>query len=100
MTDVVTHLWPGRPKPKSYFGLLQQFLGALPHIKAMKRSACIEGARMALARVKIYWTEMDATAVASQGSDESRLPAEHYFGEVLRGARVIESQCSKNVMFK
>ena len=95
MTDIVTHVWPDRPEPKSYFGLLQQFLGAVPHIKAMKRSAFIEGARMALARVK-----MDATAVATQGSDESRLPAEHYFGEVLRGARVIESQCSKNVMFK
>ena len=55
---------------------------------------------MALARVKTYWAEMDATAIATQGSDESRLPAEHYFGEVMRGARVIESQCSKNVMFK
>ena len=66
----------------------------------MKRLACIEGARMALARVKTHWTEMGATAVATQGSDESQLPAEHYFGEVLRGARVIESQCSKNFMFK
>ena len=100
MTDVVAHLWPDRPKPKSYVGLLQQFLGAVPHIKAMKRSACIEGAQMALARVKTYWAEMDATDVASRGSDEGRLPAEHYFGEVLRGARLIESQCSKNVMFK
>ena len=100
ITEVVAHLWPERPMPKSYFGLLQQFLGAVPHIKAMKRSACIEGARMALARVKTYWTEMDATDVATRGPDESRLPAEHYFGEVLRGARVIESQCSKNVMFK
>ena len=83
MPDIVTHLWPDRPKPKSYFGLLQQFLGAVPHIKAMKRSACIEGARMALARVKTHWTEMDATAIASRGSDKSRLPAEHYFEEVL-----------------
>ena len=100
MTDIVTHVWPDRPEPKSYFGLLQQFLGAVPHIKAMKRSACIEGARMALARVKTHWTETDATAVATLGSDDNRLPAEHYFGEVLRGARVIESQCSKNVTFK
>ena len=100
MTDIVTHVWPDRPEPKSYFGLLQQFLGAVPHIKAMKRSACIEGARMALARVKTHWTEMDATAVATPGSDDNRLPAEHYFGEVLRGARVIESQCSKNVTFE
>ena len=63
----------------------------MPHIKAMKQSACIEGARMALACVKTHWTEMDATAVATSGSDDSRLPAEQYFGEVLRGARVIES---------
>ena len=100
MTDIVAHVWPERPKATSYFGLLQQFLGAVPHIKEMKRSACIEGARMALARVKAHCPEMDATAVAAQGSDESRLPAEHYFGEVMRGARVIESQCSKNVTFK
>ena len=100
MTDIVTNVWPDRAKPKSYFGLLQQFLGAVPHMKAMKRSACIEGARMALACVKTHWIEMDATAVATPGSDDNWLPAEHYFGEVLRGARVIESQCSKNVMFK
>ena len=100
MMDIVTHVWPDRPEPKSYFGLLQQFLGAVPHIKAMKRSACIEGARMALARVKTHWTEMDATAVATPGSDDNRLPSEHYFGEVLRGAPVIESHCSKNVTFE
>ena len=100
MKCVVSHLWPERPKPKSYFGLLQQFLGAVPERpKAMKRSACIEGARMALARVKTYWADMDATAVASRGSDKSRLPAEHYFEEVLQGARLIETQCSKDIMF-
>ena len=104
MTDVVAHLWPERPKPKSYFGLLQQFLGAVPHIKAMKRSTCIEGARMALARVKTYWAEMEATDIASRDSDRSRLPSrdpcQNYFEEVLQGAHLIESQCSKNVMFK
>ena len=100
MTDVVTHLWPKRPKPKSYFGLVQQFLGAVPHINAMRRSACIEGAWMALARVKTYWAEMKATDVATQDSDGSRVPVEHYFQEVLQGARLIETQCSKDVMFE
>ena len=95
----VTHLWPKRPEPKSYFGLVQQFLDAVPHIDAMKRSACIDGARMALARVKTYWADMKATDVASQDSDKSRVVAEHYFEEVLQGARLIETQCSKNVMF-
>ena len=93
------HLWLERPKPNSYFSLVQQFLGAVPHINAMKRSACVEGARMALARVKTYCAEMEATTVATQDSDKSRVPAEHYFREVLEGARAIEAQCSKNIMF-
>ena len=100
MTDIVAHVWPERSKATSYFGLLQQFLGAVPHIREMKRSACIEGARMALARVKVHYPEMDATAVAAQGPDESRLPVEHYFVEVMRGARKVEARCSKNVTFK
>ena len=53
---------------------------------------------MAFARVKTYWAEMEATTVATQGSDKSRLPIEHYFEEVLPRARLIESQCSKNVI--
>ena len=66
---------------------MQQFLDVVPHINAMKRSACIEGVRMALARVKTYWAEMKATDVASPDSDGSRVPVERYFEEVLQGAR-------------
>ena len=66
----------------------------------MKRSACVEGARMALARDKTYWAEMEATAIATHNSDKSRVPAEHYFQEVLEGARSIETQCSKHIMFE
>ena len=78
---------------------MQRFLGAVPHIDAVKRSACIEGARMALARVKTYWAEMEATAIATQSSAIGRISAKHYFEEVLEGARLIEVECSKNVMF-
>ena len=100
MRSVVDHLWPRGPRPNSYFSLVQQFLGVVPHIDAVKRSACIEGSRMALARVKTYWAEMDATTVAAQGSAIGRVAAEHYFKEVLEGARTIETQCSKNIMFE
>ena len=100
MKYVMGHLWPGRSEPKSYFCLVQQFLDAVPRINAMKKSACIEGARMALARVKTYWAEMKATDVASQDSDGSRVPVEHYFQEVLQGARLIEMQCLKDIMFE
>ena len=71
----------------------------MPHIDAVKRLACIEGARMALARVKTYWAEMEATAIASQSSAVGRVSVEHYFEEVLEGARLIEAQCSKSIMF-
>ena len=54
MRSVVDHLWPRGPRPNSYFSLVQQFLGVVSHIDAMKRSACIEGARMAFARVKMH----------------------------------------------
>ena len=94
------HLWAGGPRPNSYFSLVQQFLGVVPRIDAVKRSTCIEGARMEFARVKTYWAEMEATTVATKGSAVGRVAAEHYFEEVLEGARLIESQCSKNIMFK
>ena len=84
MKVVMDHLWPKKPSPDSYFGLVQQFLSAVPHINAIRRSACIEGARMALARVKTYWAEMKAIDVASQDSDGSRVPVEHYFKKFSR----------------
>ena len=71
MKYVMGHLWPGRSEPKSYFSLVQQFLDVVPRINAMKRSACIEGARMALARVKTYWAEMETIVVASRDSNKS-----------------------------
>ena len=50
---------------------------------------------MAFARAKAYWAEMDATTVAAQDSAIGRRAIEHYFEEVLEGARLIETQCSK-----
>ena len=100
MRSVVDHLWPEKLKPNNYFSLVQQFLDAVPRINAMKRSACIVGSSMALAHVKAYWAEMDATTVAAQGSAIGRVAAEHYFEEVLEGSRLIEAQCSKNIMFE
>ena len=55
---------------------------------------------MALARVKTFWAEMDATTITVQGSAIGRVAVEHYFEGVLEGARLIEAQCSKNTMFE
>ena len=100
MRSVIDHLWLKGPKPDNYFGLVQQFLGVMSRIDAMRRSACIEGARMDLARVKTYWVDMEATSIATQGPAGSQDPAQHYFEQVIEGARRIEAQCSKNVMFE
>ena len=94
------HLWPKGPRPDSYFGLVQQFLGAVSRIDAVKKLACIDGGRMALARVKTYWAEMEATGIATRGSAGGQDPTEHYFEQVLEGARLIEAQCSKSAMLE
>ena len=90
----------GEAGAEELFWLGAAVLGSVPHADAMKRSACIEGAQMALARVKTYWADMKASVVASRDSYESRVPAKHYFEEVLQGARLIEAQCSKDVVFE
>ena len=55
---------------------------------------------MALARVKTYWTDMEATIIATKNPAGSQDPAEHYLEKVIEGARLIEAQCSKNIMFE
>ena len=52
--DVVVRLWPTEPIPDSCFGLVRRLADAVPRIDVVKRSACIEGARMAFARAKTY----------------------------------------------
>ena len=91
MRSIIDHLWLKGPKPDSYFGLVQQFLGAVSQIDAMRRSACIEGAWMALARVKEYWTDMEATIIAIQNPAGGQDLARHYLEKVTEGARLIEA---------
>ena len=102
MKDVVVRLWPTKPIPDSYFGLVRRLADVVPRIDVVKRSACIEGARMAFARVKTYWAKMKATDVAtnspSEGKDHRTL--EQYFEDVLEAARLIEGQCSKGIVFE
>ena len=55
---------------------------------------------MALARVKMYWAKMKATDIATGGPPGGQDTPDQYFEEVLEGARLIEGQCSKNIMFE
>ena len=91
MKDVISRLWPSEPIPSSYFGLVQRLVDAVPRIDAVQRSACIDGARMAFARVKTFWGKMKAIDVAAKsppkGKDRPEL--EHYFEDVLEASRLI-----------
>ena len=46
MKDLVVWLWPAEPIPSSYFGLVKRIVGACPRLDAIRRSVCIEGARI------------------------------------------------------
>ena len=55
---------------------------------------------MALARVKAYWADMEATIIAALDPAGGQYPAKHYLAQVTEGARLIEAQCSKNILFE
>ena len=102
MKDIIVRLWPAGPILSSYFGLVKRLGNALPRIEAVKRSACIEAARMAFARVKMHWAKMKAVSMAVEGppGDKVHRKPERYFADVLEGARLIEGQCAKDIMFE
>ena len=101
MKDLIVQLWPAEPIPSNYFGLVARLVDGRPRFDAVKRSACIKGARMAFARIKMQWAKMKATKVATTGPPEGKdhWKPERYFEDVLEGARIVEGQCSKDVMF-
>ena len=66
----------------------------LPRQEVIKRSACIEGARRALARAKVHWGKMDAEKLVTDApppGKEYRKPEMYYKG-VLKGARIIAGE--------
>ena len=101
MKDLIIQLWPAEAMLGSYFGIVKRLVDACPRLDAIKRSICIEGARMAFARVKVWWAKMDAIKLVTEGPPEGkehRTP-KRYFGNVLEGSRIIATQCSQDIIF-
>ena len=91
MKSFIVRLWPGQAMPGSYFGLVQWLVDACPWVEVVKHSACIEGARRALARTKVHWGRLDAEKLLTDPplpGKEYRTP-EMYYKTVLKGARDI-----------
>ena len=102
MKDFIVWLWPGESLPSSYFSLVKQMVNVCLRFEVIKRFVYIEGARMAFARAKMHWAKMDATKLMTEGppaGKEHRTP-EQYFDEVLEGSRIVEGQCSKDIIFE
>ena len=67
MKGLIVRLWPEEAMPGSYFGLVRRLVDAYPWIEVVKHSACIEGARRALARAKVHWGKLDAEKLVKDG---------------------------------
>ena len=101
MKDLIIRLWPAEPIPSSYFGLVKRLVSACPRLDVIKRSVCIEGARMAFARAKVHWVRMDAEKLMTEGppaGKEHRKP-ELYYDSVLKGARLVAELCTNDIVF-
>ena len=73
-----------------------------PWVEVIKRSACIEGARRALARAKVHWGKLDAERLLTDTppvGKEYRTPKMYYKSD-LKGARKIADECPKDVIIK
>ena len=102
MKDLIVRMWPAEPIPSSYFGLVKRLVEASLRVDVLKRSACIEGARMAFAHVKMHWAKMKVRNISTAGPPEGKehRKPERYFEDVIEGAHLVEGQCSKEVIFQ
>ena len=86
----------------AYLAIAQQLVSACPRLEVIKRSVCIEGVRGAFARAKVHWAKLDAEKLVKEGpleGKEHRHPKMYYEG-VLKGARLIADECTKDTIFE
>ena len=99
---LIVRMWPGEPLPDSYFGLIKRMVNACPRLEVIKQSVCIEGARRAFAHAKMDWAKLDAEKLVKDGPPEGkahRYPEKYYDG-VMKGARLVADECTKDIIFE
>ena len=102
MKDLIIRLWPAEAMPSSYFEIVKRLVNDCTRLDVIKRSVCVEGARIAFARVKVQCAKMNAVKLATEGPPEGkehRTP-ELYFDNVLEGSCIVAEQCVKDVIFE
>ena len=102
MKGLIVRLWPGEVMRGRYFGLVRRLADVCPRLEVIKRSVCIEGARRALAHVKVHWGKMDAEKLVTDGPPEGKehRKPEMYYEGVLKGACLVANECSKDVILE
>ena len=102
MKGLIGRLWPGEAMPRSFFGLVRRLVDACRRLEVIKRSVCIEGAGRALACANVHWGKLDAEKLVTEGPPEGkehRRPEMYYEG-VLKGARLVANECTRDVIFE
>ncbi len=102
MRDLIVRMWPGEPLPGSNFGLVKRMVHACPRLEVIKQSVYIEGARQAFSHAKMHWAKLDAEKLVKDGPPEGkehRYPEKYYDG-VMKGARLVENECARNIIFE
>ena len=102
MKGLIGRLWPGEVLPESYFRLVRRLVDACAWLEVIKRSVCIEGARRDLAHAKVHRGKLDAEKLVTEGPPEGkehRRPEMYYEG-VLKGARLVANECTRDVIFE
>ena len=96
MKDLIVRLWPAEPLPNSYFRPVKPLVSACPRLDIIKRSVCIEGARMAFAHAKMHWAKMNAKTLMTEGPPEGKEHhrPEMYYDGVLEGAHIVAERCA------
>ena len=102
MKGFILRLWPGDALPNSYFGLVRQLVDACPRLEVVKQFVCIEGAHRALACAKVHWAKMDTVKLVKEGPPQGKehRHLEMYYEGVLKGARLVADECTKDIIFE
>ena len=102
MKGFIVRLWHGDALLNSYFGLVRRLVDACPWLEVIKQSVCIEGAHRTFARVKVQWAKLDAVKLIKEGPPEGKehRHPEMYYEGVLKGARLVADECTKDIIFE
>jgi hypothetical protein len=99
LQDLCANLWHTEALPTSFFSFFAWLREAAPQLVRWKRSACLEGAQRAYARVNMLYPCVEAAVVAAGPPEGKSRTVEQYRGKAMEGARITEVECPKDTLY-